>query len=477
MPHCFPRLLLATALLFGAEIGRAQTTAAPRLALTPVISGLSRCVGMAQAPGDNRLFVIDRAGRIRIVTQAGALLPTPFLDISSRVTSTGSEQGLLGLAFHPDYRRNGFFFVNYIDSGGNTRIARFQRQAGSTDLADPASELLIFAATQPFANHNGGDLKFGPRDGYLYASLGDGGSANDPGNRAQNLGSPLGKILRFDIDGGSPYAVPPTNPLVNTPGALPEIWLWGLRNTWRFSFDSANGDLWLADVGQNAWEEVNVFVDSANANRNFGWRCYEGNHVAVGGGCQPITSYHAPIFEYPHSNATGGFSITGGFVYRGTDSPALAGRYVFTDYVSGNFWTTSRQGATYSTQLDPQFNRGGIASFGQDSTGEMYCVQFTTISRLSATAPSGLLPNAARRTLRLAPNPAAATCRIELPVAEAAELQLVSLLTGQIVRTFTADARTATATLDVRGLAAGAYAIRTQLQGQPYTQRLMVQPD
>ncbi len=469
------QLALASSLLCGSEAAVAQTTTALRLGLTTVVSGLSRSVALAHAPGDGRLFVVDKAGRIRIVTPAGALLPTPFLDISARVLSTGSEQGLLGLAFHPNYARNGFFYVNYIDLGGDTKIVRFQRQTGTADAADPASELLIFAADQPFSNHNGGDLQFGPLDGYLYASLGDGGSANDPGNRAQNLGSPLGKILRFDVDGGSPYVVPPTNPLINTPGALPEIFIWGLRNTWRFSFDSANGDMWLADVGQNAWEEINVFVDSANANHNFGWRCYEGTRPAVTAGCQPINTYHAPIFEYPHSNATGGFSVTGGFVYHGTASPALANRYVFADYVSGNLWTTSRQGNTYTTVQEPQLNRGGIVAFSQDSAGEMYTLQFNTISRLSATGPSGLFSASSLPRLRLSPNPATGRCLIELPFAEAADVQLVSLITGQVIRTTPADFRTATATLDVSGLASGLYGVRTQLNGRTYTQRLMVQ--
>ena len=478
----FSRFLPAAPLLLGAATAFAQPPPAPlRLALTPFATGLIRPVEIARAPGEARLFVVEKAGRIRIVTPAGAVLPTPFLNIVARVLSTGGEQGLLGLAFHPNYATNGFFYVNYINGSGagTTRISRFQLLAGSVDEADPASEVIIYSVLQPFTNHNGGSLQFGP-DGYLYAALGDGGSANDPGNRAQNLGSALGKILRFDVDagapGGPPYAIPPTNPLINTPGALPEIWAWGLRNPWRNSFDDATGDYWMADVGQNAWEEVDVMVDSVGANHNFGWRCYEGAHPAVTTGCQPIATYHAPVFEYSHNPTTGGFSITGGFVYHGTQSPALAGRYVCADYVSGNFWTIQRQGRTYSSLRDPALTRTEISCFGQDSAGEIYCARLNagTILHLTATGATGLAAGPAAPALRLWPNPAAATCRVDLPEAVSAEVELVSLVTGQTVRRTRAEAATAAATLDVRGLAAGLYGVRAHLPGRTLTQRLMI---
>ncbi len=478
----FYRLLLITPLLLSAVVVRAQP-ASLRLGLTPFATGLSQPVDIVTPPADGRLFVVERIGRIRIVTAAGALLPTPFLDIAARVVSSDGEQGLLGLAFHPDYANNGFFYVNYIAAGGGsgtTRISRFQRRAGSTDQADPASEVILYSVVQPFVNHNGGSMLFGP-DGYLYAALGDGGSGNDPGNRAQNLGVALGKVLRFDVNnstpGGLPYGIPPTNPLVNTPGALPEIWLWGVRNPWRNSFDRATGNYWMADVGQNAWEEIDVMVDSAGANHNFGWRCYEGARIAVGGAsCQPATSYHAPIFEYPHNPTTGGFSVTGGFVYRGTQSPALTGKYVCADYVSGNFWTISRQGRTYTSTLAPGLNRGGISCFGEDSAGEIYCAELTAgrISHLTATGPTGLPTTAPVMALRLWPNPAATACRVDLPEAVAAEVEVVSLLTGQVLRRTRADAATAAAILDIRGLAAGLYGVRAHLPGRTLTQRLVV---
>ena len=310
MSHFFRSLLLAPLALgtaLTASFISAPLTAAAqaplRLALTPFATGLGKVVDIAHPPGENRLYVVDKVGNIRIVTPAGAVLPTPFLNIVSRVVSTGNEQGLLGLAFHPDYATNGYFFVNYVAAGGTaglTRIARFQRLAGTTNQADPASEVVLFSVPQPFTNHNGGTMQFGP-DGFLYVGLGDGGSRNDPGNRSQNLTTPLGKILRFDVNGSTPatphYSIPPGNPLVNTPGALPEIWLWGVRNPWRTSFDSATGDYWMGEVGQNAWEEIDVMVDSVGANHNFGWRCREGQHPAVGGAtCLTATDYHAPVF-------------------------------------------------------------------------------------------------------------------------------------------------------------------------------------
>ncbi|MBC7448983.1 MAG: PQQ-dependent sugar dehydrogenase [Hymenobacteraceae bacterium] len=479
----FPlRPFMLAALLFGALAVTAQPSPTLQLALTTVATGLALPVDIAHATGDDRLFVVERRGRIRLVTPAGAVLPTPFLDITPRVLSSGGEQGLLGLAFHPDYAANGFFYVNYITdigSAGTTRISRFRRLVGTADQADPASEVILYSVPQPFANHNGGSMLFGP-DGYLYAALGDGGSGNDPGNRAQNLASAFGKVLRFDVNGGTagglPYGIPPTNPLVNTPGALPEIWLWGVRNPWRNSFDRANGDFWVADVGQSQWEEIDVMVDSVGANHNFGWRCYEGTHVAVGSGCQPASTYHAPVFEYPHDNATGGFSVTGGFVYRGQQSPALTGKYVCTDFVSGNFWTISRQGRIYTTALNTSLNRVHITCFGEDSAGEMYCAELQTgrLSRLTATGPTGVAGVAARPVVRLWPNPAAVTCRIDLPEAVAAEVELVSLLTGQVLRRTRAEASTAAATLDVRGLTGGLYGVRVYLPGRTITQQLVV---
>ncbi len=452
---------------------------APQLAYTLFAAGLTRPVDIARAPGEARLFVVEKAGRVRIVTAAGAVLPTAFLNISARVGSTGSEQGLLGAAFHPNYATNGWFFVNYTDLSGNTRISRFQRQVGTADLADPASEVVLFTAVQPFTNHNGGSMHFGP-DGYLYAALGDGGSGGDPGNRAQNLALPLGKVLRFDVDGGTPggaaYSIPPTNPLVNTAGALPEIWAWGVRNPWRTSFDAATGDYWIADVGQNLWEEVNVFVDSAGANHNFGWRCYEGTVPFNLSLCGSTGSTVAPVFVYPHNNLTGGFSITGGYVYRGQQFPSLQGYYVCVDFVSGNLWTIRRQRNVYQVQRDTVLSSSGISAFGQDAAGELYVAEFNTgrISRLVVAGTTGLAATAKIAPLQLWPNPATGTCRVELPEAVSAAVEIVSPVTGQIVRRTRATAATAAATLDVGGLPPGLYHVRAWLPDGPRTQRLVV---
>ncbi len=474
------RSLIAGSLLMSAAVAVAQPPQPLRLGLTPFATGLAAPVDIARASGEARMFVVEKRGQIRLVTPAGAVLPTPFLNITGRVLSSGGEQGLLGVAFHPDYATNGFFFVNYTAGAGSgtTRLSRFQRLAGNPDQADPASEVIFYEVAQPFSNHNGGSMQFGP-DGYLYAALGDGGSGNDPGNRAQNLGNALGKVLRLDVNtpaGILNYSIPPTNPLINTPGALPEIWVWGVRNPWRTSFDAATGDYWMADVGQGAWEEIDVMVDSATANHNFGWRCYEGNHPAVGGNCQPITEYHAPVFEYAHNIANGGFSVTGGYVYRGIQWPALIGKYVCADYVSGNLWTIERTGRTYSALREPVLNRENISCFGQDASGELFCAELTTgiISRVTATGPTGLAAAAALPALRVWPNPATATCRIELPEAIGAEVELVSLVTGQTLRRTRASAATASATLDVRGLAAGVYGVRAYLPGRTLTQRVVV---
>ncbi|HYE76703.1 MAG TPA: PQQ-dependent sugar dehydrogenase, partial [bacterium] len=331
-----PRYSLAflfLALLLVAAVATAQ----PTLRLRPLVRGLERPVEVTSPPNDKRLFIIEQPGRIRVVGADGKLRATPFLDIVDRVVSSGNEQGLLGLAFAPDYAKSGYFFVNYTGRGGDTYVTRFQRDPANPDKANVASELRIYFARQPFSNHNGGCMRFGP-DGMLYVGLGDGGAGGDPGNRAQDLASPLGKLLRLDVRGATaqkPYAVPADNPFVKQKGALPEIWAYGLRNPWRFAFDRQNGDLWIADVGQNKWEEVD-WVTARNApGANYGWRCREGAHAFKPKDCGGRLV--EPVFEYGHDER-GGYSITGGFVYRGRAYPALAGYYVCADYVSGNVW-------------------------------------------------------------------------------------------------------------------------------------------
>ncbi|MCS6990826.1 MAG: PQQ-dependent sugar dehydrogenase [Chitinophagales bacterium] len=337
------------------------------LQLEQIASGFVRPIQVVHA-GDNRLFIVEQRGVIYVRQPDGTT--SVFLDIDPKVKSTGNEQGLLGLAFHPNYATNGYFYVNYINNSNNTVIARYSVSSGNPNVADANSEVILLTITQPFNNHNGGDLKFGP-DGYLYCALGDGGGVGDPGNRAQDINQLLGKILRIDVNSGSPYGIPPSNPFVGVPGA-DEIWSLGWRNPWRFSFDRLTGDMWIGDVGQYSWEEVNFEPAGSPGGRNYGWRCYEGNAVYNFSLCNTSTSFTFPVLAYDHTYANGGFSVIGGFVYRGTQNPGMYGHYITCDYVSGNFWTLYPNGSGgFITTFIPNL-MAGIASFGEGHDGELY---------------------------------------------------------------------------------------------------------
>jgi glucose/arabinose dehydrogenase len=335
---------------------------------TPIVSGLVRPVAVQHAgDGSGRLFIIEQPGRIRIL-QDIQLVVAPLLDITDRVDDGGSEQGLLGLAFHPDFERNGFFYVNYTRGGGDTVIARFQA-TDDRNLADPNSEKQLLVITQPFPNHNGGVLAFGP-DGYLYLGLGDGGSAGDPFGNGQSLNTLLGKILRIDVDGGDPYAIPPDNPYGN------EIWAYGLRNPWRMSFDRSTGDLWIGDVGQNIWEEIDFLPAGSPAGANFGWNILEGLHVYNGG---PQSGLTMPVAEYSHDN---GCSVTGGYVYRGS-MPEWQGIYLYGDFCTGTVWGLIPVAGAWQNQV--LFETGlRISTFGEDESGEVFLADLSggTVYRL-----------------------------------------------------------------------------------------------
>ena len=296
------------------------------LALDTLAQGLDAPVDAVRLAGDGRLFVVERVGRIRIIRD-DVLEPTPFLDIRDRVRS-GNEQGLLGLAFPADFATSGRFFVHYTRDDGGTRLSRFSVSA-NPDVADPDSESIYLEEPQPFANHNGGQVAFGP-DGHLYLALGDGGSANDPQGHGQNPGTLLGTLVRLDVSTDPPYAVPADNPFVGDSTRRPEIWAWGLRNPWRFSFDEGSGLLFIADVGQNRWEEVNA-VDLSAGGINYGWNVREGPECFNTSGCSD-DGLTDPVVSYDHGD---GCSITGGYVYRGSALPDLIGRYVFSDYCTG----------------------------------------------------------------------------------------------------------------------------------------------
>jgi glucose/arabinose dehydrogenase len=349
-----------------------------------VASGLSRPIFITAPPGDtDRLFIVEQnSAKIKILT-SGEVLATPFLDISSLVKAAGNEQGLLGLAFHPNYGSNGFFYLNYTaDTSGDTVIARYQVSGGDPNQADPGSKFEIVTIPQPFSNHNGGMLAFGPNDGYLYIGMGDGGAAGDPGDRAQDEGELLGKMLRIDVDSGSPYAIPLDNPYVGGGDPLDEIWAKGLRNPWRFSFDRQNGDLYIADVGQSSFEEIDFQPASSTGGENYGWRLLEGNQCFnPPSNCDPggLTD---PIHEYTHGGTPNRCSITGGYVYRGSLMPDLQGTYFFADFCSGQIWSFRYDGMNISefTDRTAELDPGGdlsideISSFGEDRNGELYLV-------------------------------------------------------------------------------------------------------
>ncbi|MFC2015806.1 PQQ-dependent sugar dehydrogenase [Chloroflexota bacterium] len=350
-----------------------------------VVGGLDTPVGVTNAgDGSSRLFIVEKRGRIRVV-QNQMLHEAPFLDIANRIGSGGSEQGLLGLAFHPDYGHNGLFFVDYTDLQGNSVISRFSVSSDPT-LADPSSEVVLFTVNQPAANHNGGHLAFGA-DGYLYIGLGDGGGAGDQYGNGQNGGTLLGAILRIDVDGGPPYSVPPTNPFLGDGAVRDEIWAMGLRNPWRFSFDRLTDDLYIADVGQNKFEEVDLQLAGSPGGENYGWPIMEGFHCFPEDRSCDQSGLIPPVQEYDHSQ---GCSITGGYVYRGQEFPQLSGIYLFADYCSGTLWgmvrgsdggrspgergdlapgehRDSRGAAVAQSELNP-------TAFGEDESGEIYLV-------------------------------------------------------------------------------------------------------
>jgi len=322
----------------------------------PIISsGISRPVDIQPAnDGSDRLFIVEKMGDIRIY-ENGQLLAAPFLDITDRVNMNGNEMGLLGLAFHPDYESNGYFYVNYTGEGGHTRISRFQASGNS---ADKNSETVLLVIEQPYENHNGGALAFGS-DGYLYAALGDGGAGGDPHKNGQNTKSLLGKILRLDVNNGDPYSIPADNPFGS------EVWAYGLRNPWRISFDRMTGDLWIGDVGQNEWEEIDYLPVSWGSGANFGWSVMEGNHAYDS---EPQSGMLLPAMEYSH--AEGGCSVTGGYVYRGT-IPEWNGVYLYGDYCSGKVWALILVNGQWQSQV--MFETGvTITSFGLDEAGEIY---------------------------------------------------------------------------------------------------------
>jgi glucose/arabinose dehydrogenase len=348
------------------------------IGLETFATGFSSPVEISNA-GDSRLFVVEKGGKIKILNSNKTTNATPFLDISGLV-STGSEQGLLGLAFHPNYASNGLFFINYTNLSGNTVIAKYSVDGINPNIANLSGGNILLTIAQPYTNHNGGTLKFGP-DGFLYIGMGDGGSGGDPENRAQNNNVLLGKMLRIDVNSGTPYGIPNDNPYVGIAGA-DEIWAIGLRNPWKFSFDKIKNNLWIADVGQNNIEEINV-VSTTEAGLNYGWRCYEGNTPYNTTSCPSQSSMKFPLAVINHSS--GACSVTGGYVYNGTSFPNFKELYFFSDYCNPQIGMMSSIGTITYSQT---FSGNNFSTFGEANNGELYIAAINngTIFKINDTS-------------------------------------------------------------------------------------------
>jgi glucose/arabinose dehydrogenase len=480
--------------------------AAGHTALTTirVASGLNRPIYVTAPAGDDRLFIIEQRGVIKILKD-GAVLAQPFLDIDPLVTgpvSGGDERGLLGLAFHPDYDVNGKFYLNYIDLSGNTEIAEFYRSP-DPDLAFADSMRSVLNIPQDFLNHNGGNIAFGPHDGYLYIGMGDGGSGGDPNGRAQDLSQLLGKMLRIDVDVASGYAIPPGNPYIPVAGARDEIWASGLRNPYRWSFDRLTGDMYIGDVGQNCFEEVSFQPASSTGGENYGWDVVEAwqcfNELDFNdcdnAPCGP-DSLVEPISYYSHPE--GGCSVTGGFVYRGANIPSLQGTYFYADYCSGRIWSLRYDGATVtdfterSDELDPGpgLSIGSIAGFGEDGHGELYIVnrEGTTTGEVYKIVDADAIDvenrPAVSTGIRLSlatPNPFRGSTRFEAVLGRPGLLRVAVLdPAGRRVRDlYLGEAGPGTVRLSWDGadgggreLPSGVYFLRAELDGETATHRV-----
>ncbi len=357
------------------------------LATEEVANGFTSPISVTHAgDGSDRLFVTQQGGQIKVV-ENGTHLSTPFLDINTLITS-GGEQGLLGLAFHPNYSTNGFFYVNYTDLDGDTVVARYTVSAGNSNVADPNSALIVLTFDQPFGAHNGGDLNFSPNDGYLYISSGDG--SGDP-MASQDPASLLGKILRIDVDGddfpsdsNKNYAIPADNPFVGMSGA-DEVWVSGLRNPWRFSFDRLNGDLFIGDVGEDSWEEFNHVAASSLGGENFGWPCFEGPDASGLGGCDANGPNELPIAALQHDQPGSNYcTAVGGYRYRGIEYLGLTGWYLFTDWCDGSYFAAREQGNNWEVHnMGTLLGGFGVTSMGEDENGELYAVAWSELYKIT----------------------------------------------------------------------------------------------
>ena len=450
-------------LLMLSYLGQSQT-----ISLQSFATGFASPVEITNA-GDSRLFVVQKGGLIRILNADGTVNATPFLNLSAFV-STNSERGLLGLAFHPNYATNGYFFVNYTNLAGNTVIARYTVNASNPNIAN-TTETILMTITQPFANHNGGTIKFGP-DGYLYIGMGDGGSGGDPGNRAQNINENLGKMLRIDVNATAApfYSNPSSNPYVGVAGN-DEIWAIGLRNPWKFSFNRLNGDLWIADVGQDAVEEINkVASPLPNSGINFGWRCYEGNSTFITSGCAPSSAMSFPFIQYTRFG--GACSVTGGYYYTGSAYPNFQNNYFFTDYCDNKIRMVNNAGVITTTAA---FSGNNFVTFGEDINGELYIAGITSGTVYKIIDSSLSNSNFNSESFSLFPNPAKGFFVIKSAEANLATKITLFDITGKLLfsKELTPNRENV---IDTNLLAKGTYFVSVETtNGTNYDTRVMVE--
>lgn len=443
---------------------------AQTISLQSFATGFSSPVEIAHPENDTRLFVVQQRGLIRILNSNGTINSTPFLSLVGTVSSSGSERGLLGLAFHPNYATNGFFYVNYTRlSDGATVIARYSVSA-DPNVANTTGTILM-TINQPFSNHNGGCIKFGP-DGYLYIGMGDGGSAGDPGNRAQNTTENLGKMLRIDVDSASPYGIPSSNPFVGVAGN-DEIWSIGMRNPWKFSFNRLNGDLWIADVGQNAVEEINKIISPLpNTGLNFGWNCFEGTATYPGTGpCPTFASTVAPFTQYTHA-ATSGCSITGGYFYTGNTYPNFANNYFFADYCNNKIGMANTSGViTWTAAL----TGGGFTTFGEDANGELYIASSSNGTVYKIIDSSLGLNDFNKNGLSFYPNPAKTEIFIKNNSETSLSIVKIVDLTGKVVLTESIEGNE-NPSVTISALSSGIYLVAVEdAAGNQFQSKLIVE--
>ncbi|WP_295223040.1 PQQ-dependent sugar dehydrogenase [uncultured Chryseobacterium sp.] len=451
-------------LLFCAGIFSSFMFNAQSITLEEFVTGLTAPVEMVNA-NDSRMFVVQQNGIIKILQANGTVNSTNFLNISSKITY-GGERGLLGLAFHPQYPTNGYFFVYYNDTSGNITVARYTRSSTNPDVADPSTEKIILNVPKPFDNHNGGSIHFAP-DGYLWVVTGDGGSGGDPNNNAQNKNSLLGKLLRLDINATGAYNIPPGNPFVGIDGA-DEVWAYGLRNAWKFNFDTVSGNVMIADVGQGQIEEINR-MPLTQSGINYGWRCYEGNSAYNTTGCAAQSTMTFPVAAYDHSG--GKCSITGGYVYRGTQYPALQGRYFFADYCSTQIgslnpddsitWSAASTGNNFST-------------FGVNNQNELFvaAVNSGKIFRVTTSAVLGTQENDLSTSIKVYPNPASKTVFIEGVKDKNATVEIYNFEGRKVLDQGKIDSDNS---INISGIPAGAYFININSGNlKSYSKKLII---